>query len=110
MISMRDVDYDPEMPNVREYILAFDSWGNALKKAGISNRKWASYTGYTNKELIQKLKDKATEIGRTPSRAMVDKDENMPNGNTYVYRFGSWNNALKAAKLPTNNMQKKKKK
>lgn len=52
-------------------------------------------------ELLQDLRDLADELGKTPSSADMKKIGSHSDS-TYSRRFGSWNDALKAAGLNTN--------
>ena len=83
-------------PSPKPYYKRFGSWNNALKKAGldINIRK-----DYTNEELLDMLRKKAKELGRSPSGDEVNDDVNMPNRSTYDKHFGSMNNALKLVGL-----------
>lgn len=66
-----------------------------LKKE-ITNKKYKKY------ELIDKLKDLADEIKRTPSSEDILSRHNFPSLSTYVRYFGSYSNACKAAGLDEN--------
>jgi len=78
----------------------FGSWSNALKEAGIKCQKYK----YSKKELIQILKDKYKEYNCI-SYEICLYDNNMPDPTTYIRLFGSWNNALKEAKIPKQNLR-----
>lgn len=65
----------------------------------------ASPEKYTQQELIQNLKALAEKLGRTPK----SKELTYPSIGTYNKRFGSWNNALRAAGLPLNHQTEAKK-
>ena len=54
-----------------------------------------SYSEHTDLELIQLLRQKAIELGRSP------KFREIPGYLLYEKRFGSWNGALAAAGLPS---------
>ena len=94
---IKDLKSDKSMPSAATYIDRFSSWNEALKAAGLSVN-----VGYTNEELIGLLKAKAKSLGRTPTIKDVNSDKSMPHANTYTDRFGSWNQALKAAGLTPN--------
>ena len=95
----RDVESDKSMPSAITYSNRFGSWNEALKAAGFLVNAQASYT---NEELIGQLRAKAESLGRTPTRDGVDSDKSMPSVKAYTNRFGSWNEALKAAGLLVN--------
>ncbi|MBR3252842.1 DEAD/DEAH box helicase family protein [Candidatus Saccharibacteria bacterium] len=99
----KEVDMDPRMPTIGPYIRVFGNWNDALKAAGLElNRK----RGHKEVDLIEALQRKAQELGRTPKIKDLDIDPTIASGYTYVTRFGSWNNALKAAGLDINKQQK----
>lgn len=54
---------------------------------------------YTEEELIEKLKTWAKKHGKNPSQIDINKDKTMPNAGTYLYRFGSFNEAKYIAGL-----------
>lgn len=54
---------------------------------------------YTKEMLLMYLKKGAIELGHTPSEHEMNQFKNYPSSTTYINRFGSWNNALKAARL-----------
>lgn len=53
---------------------------------------------YTQQELIMIIQHKAEELGRSPTAAEMKN----PCSSAYSNRFGSWNNALRAAGLQIN--------
>ncbi|WP_392890079.1 homing endonuclease associated repeat-containing protein [Eubacterium limosum] len=53
---------------------------------------------YTPQELIHFIQEKAKELGRTPTAGEMKN----PCSSAYSNRFGSWNNALRAAGLQIN--------
>ena len=99
ILTSRDFDTNPKLPSSSIYKRRFGNWGNALKAAGLPSNKKPQKSPFSNEELLEKLRKKADLIEATPSKAIVQKDKTMPNPNTYIYRFGSWNNALIAAGL-----------
>jgi len=52
---------------------------------------------YSNEEIISLIQEKSKELGKTPTRRDL---KNI--GDLASYRFGTWNNALKMAKLEQN--------
>ncbi|MBO7699249.1 hypothetical protein J6S39_00995 [Candidatus Saccharibacteria bacterium] len=95
---MSDLKEDDNMRNPSTYIRHFGSWNNALKKARLSVNRAIE----TDKDLLDSLKVKAQELGRSPRIADLKEDDNMRNPDTYIKHFGSWNNALKLAGLTSN--------
>lgn len=72
----------------------FGSWNKALELSGLEIIK-QKQNKHSDDELIDILKDKAKELGRTPKISEVKQ------GNIIKVRFGLWNNALKLAGIPT---------
>ena len=62
-----------------------------------------TYKLYSKRKLLVLLKNFAKKIGRTPRRKDIYLNKNMPDPNTYKERFGSFNNAIKKAKLQITN-------
>lgn len=54
---------------------------------------------WTNQELIERLRKKADEVGRTPTCEEIDNDFSMPSSATYLKRFGSMQKACELASL-----------
>ena len=103
--TVKDVGSDNGMPSAMTYIRTFSSWNEALEIAGFS----ANQFDHTDEELIDLLKAKARSLGRTPTVREVNPDNDMPSAMTYINRFGSWNQALKAAGLTPNRRGRHKK-
>ena len=78
----------------------FGSWNNAVNKA---NLKENNNCIYTDEQLIQIVKNKAKELGRTPSLTDIEDISRA----TFFNRFGSWNNVLKIANLEINHEKTK---
>lgn len=86
-------------PSEGPYIREFGSIPEARKAAGIN-----SGYGYSDQELIDCLQGLAKKLDRSPTTKDVNiaaKAGESPYQMTYTLRFGSHNNALKAAGLPT---------
>lgn len=58
---------------------------------------------YTKEELIEKLQERAEELGRTPTYKEMRNLEDYPCSSTYQDRFGSWSKAVKEAGLDPHN-------
>ena len=71
-------------------IKRFGRWNKALELAGVSIK---SKEKYTTEELLDVLKAKAKELGRTPCHS------EFPHATTISKRFGNWNKAREAAGL-----------
>lgn len=84
-------------PGPDTFIRVFGSWNKALIAAGFSpyKRGATKKPTYTDKELIQYLQDTAQRLGRVPTLRELTK----PSKCCFESRFGSWQNALKAAGL-----------
>jgi hypothetical protein len=80
------------------YVRVFGSWAEALDAIGYRPTQQARPRVYTDKELLQNLRQYAEELGCTPR--MIDMKK--PSAQTYIWRFGSWSNACKLAGLPQN--------
>ncbi len=71
----------------------------------------SEYTGvgnsrYTNKELINYIKEFYNKNGKSPSMTDFNGNPNYPSHSTFVYRFGTWNNVLKLAGLDSDTLVK----
>jgi cytosine/adenosine deaminase-related metal-dependent hydrolase len=84
-------------PSAQTFVEHFGSWNAALDTAGLTPRNRRR----TDEELLADLRKFADEHGTVPSAAAVREQENMATPPTYRNRFGSWNEALDAAGLPT---------
>ncbi|MBR5621073.1 hypothetical protein IKW75_01140 [Candidatus Saccharibacteria bacterium] len=60
---------------------------------------WFSSKHLSDEELLELLRKKAEELGHAPTADHLKKNPTMPESTVYIERFGSWNNALKAAGL-----------
>lgn len=91
--TMRTLPKGPGLPSAHTYIHRFGSWRAALEKAGLDT---ANTIQYTDQELIEYIRALGKKLGRPPTLQDVRK-AGKPSAVTYLYRFGSWYNALKAA-------------
>lgn len=80
------------------YHRVFGSWNAALEEAGLPKNAERNIRG---RELIEHLQNLAEELGTSPVRADMERLGDR-SSQTYVDRFGSWNNALKEAGLELN--------
>lgn len=88
----KEVNADPEMPDSSSYERAFGSWNKSVIAAGL---KVIHQRTYSRDFLIKTLRERAEELGRTPTCL----DVMYPNSLTYANAFGTWNKALMAAGL-----------
>lgn len=88
---------NPEYPSFAYYRNRFGSWNEALLLAELdidTHRKF-----YTDEELLNYLKEFYNKNGRPPTNVDFTNNSKYPNFNTYAYRFGSWNKALKLVEM-----------
>ena len=85
------------------YFDRFGSWSDALQEAGLE--AYYEQTHPSKKELRKELQDLADELGQTPTHQDITKQSTY---SAYAYRdrFGTWNNALKAAGLELSHEQR----
>ena len=103
-----DLDKGPSTTDMAElgqyatgpYKNAFASWNNAKRRAGLSVTKPSK--SVSDNELLHGLRQVAGELGTTPTTIQMRQDEDTANPSTYKERFGSWNEAVKAAGLEPN--------
>jgi hypothetical protein len=57
---------------------------------------------YTKEQLLFFLKRLNSKIKKSPTIKDINQDKDSPSANTYIKRFGSWNNALNVAGLIIN--------
>ncbi|MBS3095833.1 hypothetical protein J4480_00165 [Candidatus Woesearchaeota archaeon] len=57
---------------------------------------------YTNKFLINILKELSLKLGRNPTSYDLGNKNNMPDRSVFESKFGSWNKALTMANLKVN--------
>lgn len=73
----------------RTYYNTFDSWNEALKKAGLT----PNVTSPDNPELLTELQRLADDLDETPRRRDMD-ELGKYSSNIYNTRFDSWNEAI----------------
>lgn len=88
-----------ELPAPDAFIAVFGSWNAALRAAGLS----VNQATISDEDMLVALRLKAKAIGRTPTRADVSQDSEMPSAVSYANRFGSFLEALKLAGLTYGN-------
>jgi len=75
------------------YPTTFGSWNDAIRAADLSVNV---RSGIPQSELISELRSLADTIGRAPTRREMDQQGQF-DSSTYSHRFGTWNDALRAA-------------
>lgn len=88
-------DCVPPLPSSETFKNHFGSWNNALHQAKISTK----YKVYTKKELIDILHQLAQKEGKLPTSNLLNKDRDLPMSKTFVFHFGSWDEAILAYQL-----------
>lgn len=81
---------------VHLYRQLFGSVKKAQEKAGLVSNKSGSDMKYSDKDLLQQIKDVKQLLGRAPSQAEIVKYGKYPIG-AYKRRFETYNNAVKKA-------------
>ena len=89
--TAKEVKSNPSMPDSTVYSRRFGSWNKALQVAGLQVN---SHTA-ADEELLEMLREFASELGRTPTIDEVIVNPSMPHYSLYKKRFGSWNNAIR---------------
>jgi len=79
------------------YCDRFGSWNNALRAADLKVNQ-VGHGQISDEQLRISLQDLADDLGRTPT-AVEMNEQGRYSSTTYCDRFGSWNNALRAADL-----------
>lgn len=90
------------LPRPQVYEAAFGTVAYAAKKAGLDPRFDPGTYQYTERDLIDALREFAVTVDETPTYRQVDAADDMPATSTYENRFGGWNAALRAAGLTLN--------
>ncbi|CAI6330960.1 homing endonuclease associated repeat-containing protein [Bacillus subtilis] len=86
-----------EVPQLEAIKRCFGSFNNALMAAGLPlNSKYTSKNPYKTEELIGEMRQRAKELGRTPT------SDEIKQVSTIRRRFGRYNKGLRAAGLTLN--------
>ena len=96
--TCQDVGTKNNMPDRSVFKNRFGSWNNAIKASYLKINH--DYRLWTKRQLIECLRAKYIELGRTPGIRDFDKDSDMPGKNTVRKIFGSWTKALREAGIP----------
>lgn len=93
--SSLEVNADPDMPNATTYLKRFGSYTNAVILAGLELKPGRK--GYTDKELLDKIRICAERVGHTPTCKDFERFPDLPAASIYFKRFGSFRKALELA-------------
>lgn len=99
-----DLQDEPHAPHRETYRVRFESWEQALQKAGFSaeaaegRTRRDDGTVYTDEELLDELRSFADELGRPPRWVEIQERSDI-GVSTFSRRFSSFNDALRAAGL-----------
>jgi hypothetical protein len=89
----------------RKFEKVFGTWNEAVKAAGYEPNRQFGDLIFSKEKLIELIKEMHKELGRTPtvSDCKDRYQQNVfPSMTVFLYRFGSWNEAVKAAGLVPN--------
>lgn len=101
-VRIRDVDNVEDLPDHTTFERRFGSWNKAKEQAGldtIGKGKGSRRPTYPDDELLDLLRQRATEVTGTLTKDAMDAAEGYPSSSTYLRRFGSWKHAKKEAGL-----------
>jgi hypothetical protein len=96
--TAEEVTAHPDYPTVSTFKRRFGSWNTALHEAGLDQH----LPRLSDEELLTALQNLSDELGKRPSAIEVNGCDDMASVQTYMNRFGSWNAALAAANLCSN--------
>ena len=77
------------------YSSTFGSWNDAIREANLTVNVRSDIP---ESELLDELKSLRDELGRAPERREMDRQGQF-DSSTFSHRFGTWNDALKAADI-----------
>lgn len=101
-VTIRDLEAAEGYPDHTTFERRFGSWNEAKQAAGLDPvEKGQGQRGntYSDEELLQLLRDCATEIGGSLTKEAVNQVKGYPSASTYRRRFGSWTRAKEKAGL-----------
>jgi len=93
---------NPSLPTYSTFKTRWSNWNNVLKVAGLSISNPRTKKRYTEEQLLMLLIIESKKLGRTPTAPHFQFTPGLPSVESYVSRWGSWNNAIKAAGLTPN--------
>jgi hypothetical protein len=98
-----DLDNYSDLPPQSAYKKFFGSWIEALIAARVdTSLPPVPYDDLTDNQFLDALRELARRLGRTPDSKVGAHVAGFPSVPLYRSRFGSWNNAIRAAGLPEN--------
>lgn len=100
--TLSELQNDPDAPSPTTYYRRFDSYNEAVRKAGLNPNPSGGQSKISREELLNYLKEEAEELEGTPPAIHFAKDKSLPSPSTYKNEFESWNNALREAGLELN--------
>ena len=100
--TMKDIANEPSIPSTETYRSRFGSTDKALELAGFTVKRIHHKRFDSKEEMLQAIKQKAQELGKTPGRRDLTSDSTMPSIQHIIREFGSLNNAIASAGLSLN--------
>lgn len=77
----------------------FGSWSKALEKAGLAHRFSRPSTYFSDEDLLEKLKDVSSEIGKPYVTKNEFNEQTGLDTSCFIRKFGSWRASLEKAGL-----------
>lgn len=91
--TIPDVEKRENLPSAQTFSTRFGSWTAALRAANLEPLSHE----YTSAALLAHLRTLADDLGKTPTIRELTACDECPGATVYKDRFGSWNDALRAA-------------
>lgn len=88
--------------NIGSYYRYFESFNSSLIEAGFEIYSTLGCTKYSDEFLIAEINRFVKENNRSPTMGDFGKKTGYPHTDTYITRFGSWNDSLRLANVPLN--------